>query len=200
MLRDGWRPLTFDGIAPTRFLAERPNVIRIRSNRSSSLIYRMISGEDRGKSHLTWRWRVDKTIAPTNLMVRGRDDRALALHVVFAEASKTTGILDRLNRLAGVGPLGGGGKVLTYVWGGLKGRGAAFPNPYFQGRGVIVILRPGAGPAGRWMREKVDLARDYRRAFGGKPPAVAYIAVSGDTDDTRRMSEGRIADISFSAR
>jgi hypothetical protein len=34
---------------------------------------------------------------------------------------------------------------------------------------------------GEWMDERVDLAADFRRVFGGDPPVA--VAVSSDSDD-----------------
>ena len=50
--------------------------------------------------------------------------------------------------------------------------------------GTYSLLRPADAPRGRWLPERVDLAADWRAAFGGEPPLVQEIAVGTDVDDT----------------
>jgi hypothetical protein len=39
----------------------------------------------------------------------------------------------------------------------------------------------------------VDLARDYGRAFGGRPEALVGLAVSADSDDTASAVEATVS-------
>jgi len=51
-------------------------------------------------------------------------------------------------------------------------------------------LRPAGTGA---HRENVDLAADYRRAFGGVPGALVGLAVSADSDDTNSRIRARVS-------
>ena len=81
-------------------------------------------------------------------------------------------------------------RVLVYVWGGAHRRGAVLPSPYLGARGKTVVLRgSGTGQHG----ERIDLAGDYARAFGGAKGALVGLAVSADSDDTDSRIRGRIS-------
>lgn len=66
--------------------------------------------------------------------------------------------------------------------------------PYLGARGKTVVLRgAGTGQA----RESVDLAADFRRAFGGQATSLVGLAVSGDSDDTDTMIRARISSLTM---
>jgi hypothetical protein len=196
----GWRLWFLDGVPPTRFEIREPGRIDVSAERSFGLLYRPVEEGDGSKPLLQWRWRVDRAIAATDLSARGSDDRALAVHVWFPDPDST--FLRRaahwfLRSLAGAPPTG---KVLTYVWGGSGRRGEMLANPHFPEDGVLVLLQPGTPPTGQWLMENVDLARDFQRWFGRPMPQAAFIAISGDTEDTGSASAGAVADLAFGSR
>ena len=49
----------------------------------------------------------------------------------------------------------------------------------------MIILQQGAGKAGTWVEEEVDIIADYRKAFGKDPPARATIGIMSDSDNTK---------------
>ncbi len=74
--------------------------------------------------------------------------------------------------------------MLVYVFGGDGARGDVVQNPYTSGSGVYVVLRPADAPTGEWLSESVDLAADYRAAFGDDAGILVGVAVASDSDDT----------------
>ncbi len=204
----GWKEIKVPGRRRNTFAAEPGNAIVIRSDRAVSFLYAPLPPSDASPApvmsapdaRLGWRWRVDRDIAATDLSARGKDDRPVALHVWFpAPDARKSGGLGRLV-MAGIMGVPDWGRAITYVWGGAQDAGTVLPNPYMDGReGVLIVLRKAGAPTGEWLSETVDIAADYRRAFGQEPPAPSFIAVSGDTDDTKQSSEARIADIHFRA-
>ena len=79
------------------------------------------------------------------------------------------------------------GRVMTYVWGGTKERGTAFAHPHFD-EGRLTVLRGPEAATGTWYEENIDIAADYRQAFGEDPQDRLYLAVSADSDDRGGMS------------
>lgn len=127
---------------------------------------------------------------PTDLALKGGDDRNLSLYFLFLDPSEAV----RLGPKPGLRKLmtNHAARVLLYVWGGKDGRGAFMPSPYMDGRGTTVVLRPaGTGTH----VETVDLAADYARAFGGAPGALVGLAVSADSDDTNSEIRAQISDL-----
>ena len=196
--RAGWKIFALPGTAATRFFGRADGTIDLVAEGSFAMLYRNLSDADRQRPFLTWRWRVERTIAPTDLSRKGHDDRALALHLWFPEGPDQVGLLKKLSHMiAWVLDVPVPGKVLTYVWGGIGRRGDSMINPHLEKDGVIIILRPGGTPTGRWFNERIDVGGDFERAFGGRAAAPAYVAVSADSDDTGGRIEASIADIEF---
>ena len=194
----GWKMLAFAGKPATRFTGRADGAIQVTAATSVAILYRKISGQDRQKRRLSWRWRVDRTTPATDLSRQGHDDRPLALHLWFPKDPDQAGLLARLKTaVAQIFDVPLPGKVLTYVWGGKGRRGDKIINPYIPIDGTMIILRPGHAPTGQWFTEEIDFAADFERAFNTRAPAPAYIAVSADADDTMGQSLALITDIAF---
>lgn len=154
------------------------NQLSMTSDGGVSIAYTRLPQSDWQSSRASWAWTVEESVPATNLRQKGGDDRNLSLYFVFlpddvAAANQGAGIRSLLSNDQV--------RVLLYTWGGNHGRGEQFLSPYLNGLGMNVALRPaGTGS----FSENVDLAADYRRAFGGEPGALVGLAVSGDSDDT----------------
>ena len=62
---------------------------------------------------------------------------------------------------------------------------------------MIKVLRPADSPTGEWLEERVDLAADYREAFGEAPSDPTQLAIQADTDNTDSTSRAAVADLTF---
>ena len=163
------------------------------------MLYRSVAQDEKARRFLTWRWRVDQTMPPTDLSRQGGDDRPLAVHLWFPLPDERADFWDRLKtplqRLFTDLPVNG--QVLTYVWGGKGDRGEKILNPFLDGRGMMIILRDGTTETGQWFDEKIDFASDFRMAFGFAAPLPEALAVSGDADDSQGRSLGVVAHLAF---
>jgi hypothetical protein len=65
------------------------------------------------------------------------------------------------------------------------------------GLGMVRVLRPAGTPTGRWFEERVDLAADWRAAFGGEPPPLQELVIGTDVDDTGSRLDARVEEIRF---
>ena len=192
----GWQAVFRPGVNKTRFDLRPDGTLTVSANRSFGLIYRMVTISETNRRYLQWRWRLEMGSAGIDLTRKGKDDRPIAIHVWFPAQpgeQATSSWLSRLrDRMSG---LPSKGWSLSYVWGGASTIGTVLDNPYHKGRGKLIVLRTPVAKRGRWYRERVDLARDFKRAFGFPAPAVAYIGVSADTDDRGGYSRSRVASI-----
>lgn len=185
----GWRKGGWAGLAPARFDALPGGGLRIAAAGQGSFVWRPLQGE---AGCLAWRWRVDSGPPATDLTRRGGDDRAIAITVGFAGWPPGASFGQRAQHAlaqaaAGDHPLPR--SMLTYVWGGTGQEPARFASPWMGGLGQVRVLRPAATPPGRMHAERVDLAADWRAAFGGPPPPLQEIAIGTDADDTRSRVE-----------
>jgi hypothetical protein len=89
--------------------------------------------------------------------------------------------------------------ALCYVWDTKAPAGTFAANAYTD-RVRIVVVDSGAGNAGRWVPHQRNVLEDFRKAFGGEPPAIDGVIVSTDTDNTGETAEAFYGDIRFRAR
>lgn len=167
------------------------NQLNVSSNGSVSMAYLPLSEELWSAKSASWSWAVAKGVPATDLRQKGGDDRNLAVYAVFlpeteAQSLKGAGIRKLLNSDAA--------RVLVYVWGGNHARGDLLSSPYLGARGKTIVLR-GAGEGQH--AEQVDLARDFKRAFGGQAGALVGLAVSADSDDTDGSIQAAISNFSL---
>lgn len=187
---DSWTHQKFSLFSGNQY-TPRGTALDMVSDASVSLLYRAVPEPFWQVSSASWSWQVSQSVPPTNLALKGGDDRNLAMYFVFlpqAEAERVRGA--RVTRLLSHDDV----RVLVYVWGGDHAPGAFLDSPYLGPRGKTVVLRgSGTGEA----RERVDLASDFARAFGGQRTALVGLAVSGDSDDTDSRITGRISGLTL---
>jgi len=156
------------------------NSMSIASDGSVSLAYARVKPGLWAARSAKWSWAVAQSVPVTDLGKKGGDDRNASLYFVFlpqAEAEALGAKADVRKLLTSTSA-----RVLTYVWGDNRKRGTILASPYLGSRGKTVLLRPaGTGS----FSESVNLAADYKRAFGGTPGALVGLAVSADSDDTK---------------
>jgi hypothetical protein len=198
----GWRELGVSGKPGNRFVGRPDGSIEVISSSSVSRLYRPIEVDLDATPVLRWQWRVDDPVPPTDLTTKGEDDTALTIYVGFPWDPDHASFTERLTRPLVEAYLGDDapGRVLAYVWGGKQRRGEAVKSPHLRSSGFMRVLRPADSPSGEWFEERVDVAKDYREAFGEDPPDPSQLAISADTDDTRSSSRGFVKDLAFVGR
>jgi len=163
--------------------------VGVSSDETVSLLYRAAPKSVQGATSASWNWSVTESVPPTNLLKKGGDDRNLAIYFVFADKATADGLkrfkASTLVRNPAV-------RSLTYIWGGNNQTGKVYTSPYGDGRLKMVIKRK-AGTGSH--SERVDLAADYKRAFGAAPQALIGFAITGDSDDTEAMIKGAISNL-----
>ncbi len=201
LIAAGWQELPFDDKKRNRFLGDQDQVTVI-SEGGVSMLYRDVEVDLSDTPTLAWRWRVDRTMAPTSLSQKGQDDRPIAVYLSFPFDPAAASWGERLLRPlveALKGP-NAPGRVIAYTWGGLGNRGDLIESPYLKSAGAIIVLRPGDAPTGQWFEERVDIAADYQRVFGSPAPAPGRLAISADSDDSQTASHASIAEIRFTQK
>jgi len=186
LFSDKWKTLNFFSIPATKYKMNGQSV-DITANKSSSVAYKSLKQNDWKSTRASWRWSTTKSVPPTNLGKKGTDDRNIALYFVFLDEKTAR----RIGRTASITKLlrAKNARILTYVFGGNKPRGTFQRNPYLGKRGMIIVKRPAG--SGRFS-EKVNLAADYRRAFGAAPDALVGVALASDSDGTKSAVMARV--------
>ena len=159
----------------------RGNQLKVTSDGTVSLLYRSVPKSAWNSNMASWGWSVAKSVVATDLTRKGGDDRNLAIYFIFmneADAQKLSGAsARRVLKNAST-------RALVYVWGGNYPRGKILRSPYGPGKLKTVISRAAGKGA---FSESVDLARDYKRAFGKSLGVLVGVGISADSDDTDGM-------------
>lgn len=188
---DTWSTQRFSLFSSNKYGFEG-RAMSILSDGAVSMAYRQTDPADWGAKRAEWGWEVSRSVPATDLAVKGGDDRNASLYFVFMplEDAEALGAKPNIRKLL----TAQSARVLVYVWGDGRARGTMLNSPYLDARGKTIVLR--AAGTGRFS-EKVDLAADYARAFGGKAGALVGLAVSADSDDTDTAIRARITGLSL---
>lgn len=195
---EGWTHGEYEGhqLPPAAF-THRPDGLAISGEGAGSFVWRRVEGP---AGCLSWRWRVDAGPPPTNLTRRGGDDRAIALTAGFQGWPPHVTAWQRTQHA--VAQLRAGShrlprSLLLYVWGGTGREPPLFVSPWVPGLAKVRVLRHAGTPTGRWFDERVDLAADWRAAFGAEPPPLQEIAIGTDGEDTQARISAMVERIRF---
>jgi hypothetical protein len=148
---------------------------------------------------LRWRWR--PRVFPGGADEhKGKEDSALGVYIGFCPPEDKTfcersvkgqlGISDSLGMTKMFFSKGIGS--LKYIWSERLPKGFEFE----RSRKTVKVLESGqpANP-NQWMEERVNIAADYRKHFGGgKLLNPVGLAILTDADDTQSVAEGDYAD------
>jgi len=160
------------------------------SEGSVSIAWTRVGQGDWGADGATWNWTVEQSVPATDLSRKGGDDRNLSLYFVFVPEAVAPSLEGKgIRSLLGRDDV----RVIQYAWGGNHARGTVIRSPYGNsGTGVTIPLRQ-AGTGSH--SERVNLASDYAKAFGGSKGALIGLAVSGDSDDTDSVIRAAIGSL-----
>jgi hypothetical protein len=166
-----------------------PNLSMV-SDGSVSIAWTRVAQRDWTSTQASWSWTVDQSVPLTSLAQKGGDDRNISLYFVYVPESTAPKLQNaNIRSLLGNDDV----RIIQYAWGGNHERGQIIPSPYGPpGQGVTISLRQ-AGTGSH--SERVDLAADYARAFGGDKGALVGLAVSGDSDDTNSVIRAAIGNL-----
>ncbi len=181
----GWVPLLLPNATSPQFsIATIDNrvALRIYSQKAAGTV----AFNKKFPAHtLQWDWRVDKVPSSANMKEKAGDDFAARVYVFFDVPLASLSFGDRTKIRVAKAVYGTNipTAALCYVWDNKQARGITGWNPY-SNRVRTVVLRGPADALATWQPENVDLAADFKKAFGFDAPTVAGIAIGNDTDQT----------------
>lgn len=193
----GWTRVTLPNTPAVQFETRKDGSLATNTMGAFGMVYRALPKFEQ-LPQISWRWRVDKSLPATDATRKGGDDRPIAVHIWFPLPADTDGFWNSIGKgissLLGAPPAG---RVITYMWGGKHRTGDSFRNPHLVDHGRIIVRQGEDAVLGVWLNEKIDVAGDYQRLFGGNAPPPAFIGISADSDDTGAISRAAIADITI---
>ena len=184
---DGWSEQRFSVFSSNEF-EPSGKTLHIRSNGTASMFWSRLPSALSDSTQAQWDWEVTASVPPTDLTLKGGDDRNLSVYFVFMPEGSLPKANAKLTAFLG----NTRARVLMYAWGGKHMRGEILPTPYLNELGRTLILRPaGTGQAS----ERVNLKTDFQRAFGTDPTHLIGIAISADSDDTDTKIRARVSNM-----
>jgi hypothetical protein len=207
-LPPGWTLLALPRQKAPDFALMRDGGVTVLHVRSESAVgsaaFRLqLAAQAAGR--LSWRWKIDRTLAKGRFGSKEGDDFAARVYVSFDVPVESLTFAERAKME--IAKLVYGAELpaaaICYVWDNHAPVGTSAWNPYTD-RVRMVVLESGDSRAGEWVAESRDVEADFRAAFGaswrGATPAVNGVAVSADTDQTLEKVSAWFGDLRFEGR
>jgi hypothetical protein len=192
-----WQPLTFPSVkAHSRYSTEKEgdtSFLKAETVKSASAIRHGRSFDPAKYPVIRFRWKVSNVYAKGDAATKDGDDYPVRVYVMFAYDPDTASFSEKLkfkaakSRLGEYPPQG----TLNYIWANRDHGKRILTNTYSE-RSKMVVLQSGETRAGQWVEEEVNIAKDYARAFGGKLPKKAQLAIMADSENTGSMGTAYI--------
>ena len=179
-LAPGWSEKSFEGETRYRVVREGDDhVLQAKSQAAASGLVYELDFDPVEYPFLSWRWKIEDTIAAGDERTKQGDDYAARVYVIFPHwfFPKT--------------------RTLNYIWANHLPAGEILPNAY-TGNAMMLAVASGPAQAGEWMQVRRNIVEDFRRAFGEDPPAAGAIAIMTDTDNTASAATAWYDDIRLS--
>jgi hypothetical protein len=166
----GWRLVTSFATPPTQYSSSGKGIIKAESLGSSASLFKEVGEKQKNFEILSWKWKISNVV---HSAIETRKDR-------FDTAARVIVVFGRESGFKGFGGEPSGFKI-EYIWASRLPKGHIFDHPgekYCK----VFVLESGEGRAGQWVRERQDLRKDYKTAFGTDPEGLLAIGIQTDTD------------------
>ncbi len=200
-----WQVVRIDRkVAPTRYRVTRVagvSAVEATAVNSMALLARPLAIDLAATPILCWQWQIDTPVAKADMRSKRGDDYAARIYVAFDIPDDELSGGTRLKLRVARGLFGKAvpDAALNYVWDNRQAVGTAMKSTYTD-QAQLVVAQTGGARIGRWVTERVDVAADFARAFGGVSGKPTQIAIASDTDNTRSTARAAFADLHFVAR
>jgi Protein of unknown function (DUF3047) len=155
-------------------------VLRLTPHHSASGLYLPVAVAPASLGAVAWHWRVDQLQPSADIRVLNKEDVGATIFFVFGAPSF-------FNRDV---------PTLAYTWTATPvADGTILPSQRYQSLRYIQLR--GRAEVGKWERERRDLVADYERVFGSAPPALRYVAVFTDNDQTGEPASAEFGPIDW---
>lgn len=179
----GWEQKSFRGKThyQLELLSDR-KVLRAESSDSASGLYKKQRIDLWKTPYISWQWRVEQTIDPSDERLKAGDDYAARVYVVVSG-----GLAFWRTR------------AINYVWSAGQAKGAVWSNAYAGDNVKMMSLRDKQDKTANWQQEKRNIREDFQRLFGEDVHYIDAIALMTDSDDSKGRAIAYYGDIIFSA-
>lgn len=196
----GWEVKEWKGKADINVVMDGDEpVLWLKSNGTSTALYKEVTVDIRDLPYLNWRWKVTRLPDGGDVRKRAKDDQAAQVYVIFP----MNGLLSKINSIlpARLPDIDIDSKIkaraVGYIWDSSAPQGLDITSRK-SSKVRYVVVKGGKAGLGQWHTEKRNIYEDYKRLFGEEPPKAGRIAVMIDSDDTKSLAECFIGEIYLS--
>ncbi len=180
---DGWQMHEFSGQTLYQLVSQGDRrVLRASSAQSASALVFRRKVDLHKTPYLNWSWRKLEAFDPGDENSKSGDDFVARVYVI-----RDGGVFFWKTR------------ALNYVWSHHHNRGDVWDNPFAGDRARMLSLRDATDPAGGWVSEQRNVARDVRELLGEEYRYIDGVAIMTDTDNSGLSASAEYGDIWFSA-
>lgn len=155
-------------------------LLRSTPHRSASGLYLTVAVAPASLGPVTWRWRVDQLQRSADIRNLKTEDFGATIFFIFGEPSFFNKDVP----------------TLAYTWSATPvADGTVLPSLRYQSLRYIQLR--GRAEVGTWERERRNLVSDYVMVFGHEPPALHYVAVFNDNDQTGEPTSAQFGPIEW---
>jgi hypothetical protein len=156
-------------------------VLHMRSKNEGSTISKEVKGKVNLKDtpFLEWSWKMVELPKGGNSCAKATDDQAGQLFVTwprFPEQVRS--------------------RIIGYVWDTTQPTGTTCKSEK-TAMVTYIVVRSGAGDAGKWFTERRNVAQDFKKIYGEDAENPGIVSVSIDSNDTGTYSESFMGAIAF---
>ncbi len=142
-------------------------VLRSTPHHSASGLYLSVDVQPGSLGPVTWRWQVARLQPSADIRKLATEDFGATIFFIFGEPSFFNKDVP----------------TLAYTWTATPvADGTILPSLRYNSLRYIQLR--GRSEVGTWERERRNLVSDYVSIFGRQPPALKYVAVFNDNDQT----------------
>lgn len=175
-LPDGWNVKMNHGIPEISTGSSADGTyLRLQSHKSSFALERGVDVDVTQYPFLSWRWKVGELPRGGDFRRPSTDDQAAQVLVAFQDR-----------------------RVVSYIWDSTAPKGtmesaSSIPLVHI----FAVVCESGAEQMNRWISEGRNLADDYEKAYGRRPPHVKGIRLQINSQHTGTSAESEFAEVTF---
>ena len=200
---DSWKPLNFPKIKRhSRYsLVKEKNhsILKCEADASASGLLNIHTFNPIEFPVLKWRWKIKNVYKKGDATKKKGDDYPLRIYIIFKYDPLKSSFFEKAKYNAAKLIYGEYPPYssLNYIWANKKHKKKILPNPFTE-KAMMIIMETGEKKTGRWVKEKVNIFEDYKKAFGKEPPHEAGLALMCDSDNTGERGESYIDYIELS--
>ena len=156
-------------------------VLHLRSKNEGSTISKEVKGKVILKDTpiIEWSWKMVELPKGGNSCVKATDDQAGQLFVTwprFPEQVRS--------------------RIIGYVWDTTQPVGTTCKSEK-TAMVTYIVVRSGAGDAGKWFTERRNVAQDFKKIYSEDPENPGIVSISIDSNDTGTFAESFMGAITF---